>query len=286
MKNKIIRFFLLFSRLKRESLPLIIALLLLPAFSEQIQFAADSMSGKTGKDADNTTLSGNAFVKTSSMEISADSIQLHGKDFRYITASGAVKGSNTESHLDFTCNRLSYDRETKIATLQERVSLTDAENDVKASAEIIEYNQNLEIAIMQINVNITQKNNVCSSAYAIYQKKAQMLNMSGNSKVVQDDDTFRAQEITLNLDTQEISLDGRVKGNVSTSGGGGDGKKKDESAEMREGDAAEIVEKNKSAEEIISDFNAEQNAKKDEDAASLENTEDSGKKTKKKKKKK
>ena len=38
--------------------------------------------------------------------------------------------------------------------------------------------------------------------------------MSGNARITQGEDTFRAQQITLNLDTQEISLDGRVKGSV------------------------------------------------------------------------
>ena len=73
-----------------------------------------------------------------------------------------------------------------------------------------------EIAIMQISVYLTQKKNICTSAYAVYKKKEQILEMSGNPKVVQDEDTFRAQTITLNLDTQEITMDGRVKGSVTT----------------------------------------------------------------------
>ena len=248
------------NRILLFAITIILFFLTVPLFSEQIEFQADSMSGKTGKEADNTTLSGNAFVKTSSMEIRADSITLHGKDFRYITASGAVQGANTESAMDFTCGRLEYDRETKIATLHEKVSLTDTENDVKASAQIIEYNQNLEIAIMQINVNITQKNNVCTSAYAIYRKKAQMLNMSGNSKVVQDDDTFRAQEITLNLDTQEITLDGKVKGSVATTGGN----------ESEKGE--EQKSKAQSTQDVINDFNANEPPQPQSDSQEAEAT--------------
>ena len=41
--------------------------------------------------------------------------------------------------------------------------------------------------------------------------------MSGNPKIVQGKDTFRAQEITLNLESQEITLDGRVRGTVTDS---------------------------------------------------------------------
>ena len=73
-----------------------------------------------------------------------------------------------------------------------------------------------ETAIMQIQVNLTQKKNVCTSAYAIYSKNEQTLEMSGNPKIVQNGDTFRAQVILLDMETQEITLTGRVKGSVST----------------------------------------------------------------------
>lgn len=175
------------------------------------------MSGKAGSKNEATTLSGNAYVKTETMEIKADSITLSGENFRYITASGTVDGKNTESKLSFTCGNMRYDRNTKIARLEDSVHMTDTENDVKAAAQIIEYNQNTEIATMQINVSIKQKNNTCTAAFAIYRKDAQTLEMTGNPKIVQGEDSFRAQEISLNLNTQEIKLDGRVSGQVSDS---------------------------------------------------------------------
>lgn len=198
-------------------------LLIFPLSAEQIAFHADAMSGKTGSKNDATTLSGNAYVKTETMEIKADSITLSGENFRYITASGNVDGKNTESKLDFTCGNMRYDRNTKVARLEDAVHMVDTENDVKADAQIIEYDQNTEIATMQINVSIKQKDNTCTAAYALYRKAMQMLEMTGNPKIVQGEDTFRAQEISLNLDTQEIRLDGRVSGQVS------DSKKSDDS---------------------------------------------------------
>ena len=186
-----------------------------PAYCEKIIFHADSMNGKTGSKNEATTLLGNAYVKTETMEIKADSITLSGENFRYITASGTVDGKNTESGLDFTCGNMKYDRTTKIARLEDAVSMTDTANNVKADAQIIEYDQNTEIATMQINVSIKQKDNICTAAFAIYRKGKQMLEMTGNPKIVQGEDSFRAQEISLNLETQEIRLDGRVSGKVS-----------------------------------------------------------------------
>ncbi|MBO4628676.1 MAG: organic solvent tolerance protein OstA [Treponema sp.] len=184
-------------------------------FAEKITFSAGSMSGQAGDSSATTTLTGGAFVQTSSIEISADSIELSGDDYRFIKATGNISGKNLESKMEFTCDSMSYDRETKVAQLQGNVKLVDTENDVKADAQLIEYNQNTNIAVLQIGITLTQKKNVCTGAYAVYQKNEQMLEISGNAQVKQEEDVFRAQQITLNLDTQNITLSGNVKGSVT-----------------------------------------------------------------------
>lgn len=185
-------------------------------YAEKIFFSAASMTGQTGDNKKNTTkLTGEAYVKTETMEIYADSIELSGEEYRKIVAEGNIRGKNLETKMDFTCSYLEYDRTTKIALLKGDVSLTDIENDVKAEAQIIEYNQDTEIAVLQVQIKLLQKNNTCTGSYAIYQKKAQMLDISGNAQVKQGDDTFRAQSISLNLDTQEIELTGNVQGTVT-----------------------------------------------------------------------
>ena len=201
----------------KNLISIIFALVPAMIFCEEITFTADFMSGTAGSKTDTTTLEGNATVQTSSMNISADAIELSGEDFRFITATGTVSGSITESQMDFTCGKLKYDRQTKVAQLEDAVHLVDVANEVTADAQIIEYNQNSETAVMQIEITLTQRDNVCTSAFAIYKKSEQKLEMSGNPKIQQGTDSFRAQEITLNLETQEITLDGRVKGTVSDS---------------------------------------------------------------------
>ncbi len=189
------------------------------SFAETITFSADSMTGQTGDSSNTATvLDGHAYVKTSSMEISAERIELSGDDYTNITAEGYVIGKNLDSKMEFECETMEYNRETKVASLKGNVKLKDPENKVDATAQIIDYNQDTEIAVLQIQVNLTQKNNICKGAYAVYQKKAQMLDISGNAEVKQDKDIFRAQQITLNLDTQNITLAGNVKGTVNDSG--------------------------------------------------------------------
>ena len=71
------------------------------------------------------------------------------------------------------------------------------------------------VNVYVINENLTQKENECSGAYAIYHKIDQILELSGNAQVKQKKDTFRAQNIYFNMDTEEIKLGGNVKGSVT-----------------------------------------------------------------------
>ena len=184
-------------------------------FAEKIIFSANSMTGKTGDSSSTTELKGNSYILTETMEISADAITLSGDDYRFIEAIGKVKGKNLETKMEFTADTLNFDRTTKIAKLIGNVELIDTENSVKAKAQRIEYNQDKEIAILQIEVYLTQKENECTGAYAIYHKKQQVLELSGNAQVKQKKDIFRAQNIYFNMDTEEIKLGGNVKGSVT-----------------------------------------------------------------------
>ena len=203
-------------------------------FAEKITFSAGSMSGQAGDSSATTLLSGGAFIQTTSIEIAADSIELSGDDYRFIKAKGNIKGKNLETNMAFECDSMSFDRETKVAQLQGNVSLTDEENDVKANAQLIEYNQNTNIAVLQVGVNLTQKNNICTGAYAVYQKNEQQLEISGNAQVKQDADIFRAQQITLDLDTQKITLSGNVKGSVTESAKKEESKPEEEKSDQQD----------------------------------------------------
>ncbi len=186
---------------------------------EKITFSGDSMQGSISdskSDKNSTVLSGNAEVKSSSMEINADTIELCGKDFNIIKASGDISGKSTESEIEFSASSLEYNQDTKIVILSGNVELKDLKNDVIAKAQNIEYDQNLDIAIMQIDVSLRQKKNICTGAYSIYRKKEQILELSGNAVVKQEEDTFRAQSIRFDMQTEEITMDGNIRGSVTT----------------------------------------------------------------------
>ncbi len=261
--------------MKKNSLIALFILLTLPAAAEKIKFSADSMSGQAGNSSTTTSMTGNARVQTKSIEIKADSLELSGEDYRNIKAQGNVSGKNLESNMEFSCESLSYDRITKKITLKGNVKLTDIDNKVDCGAQIIEYDQDKNVAIMQIQISLTQKDNVCSGSYAVYYKEQQLLEISGNAQVKQNKDTFRAQFITLDLETQDIKLGGNVKGSVTDTKE--NKAEKEDKPETEASAAAEDADRNEEA------AGQDEGEKKEEDAAAEESSSEKSKKSENKK---
>ena len=86
--------------------------------------------------------------------------------------------------------------------------------------EILELLIDKEIITKDSARKLVQKNNTCTGANAIYKKKEQTLELSGTPQIIKDKDTFKANEIFMNLETEEIVLDGKVRGSVSDTSNG------------------------------------------------------------------
>lgn len=184
------------------------------AAKSKIKFSASSMQGSIKEGQNSTSLTGNAVVMVDTMEIKADRIEIYGKDYRYLKATGAVTGEDKEKGFSFSSNFMQYDRDKEIATFFGKTELNDTKNDVKITSEHIEYNQKAETMLMQFDVKILRKEITCTSMFAMYNRKSSALNLTGRPVVTKSKDTFQAAKIAVNLDTEDISLEGRVSGNV------------------------------------------------------------------------
>ncbi len=205
--------------MKGRGLPLLLLLLALPLGADDgtIEFSADSMSGTSGKARETTVLEGNARVRVGSLSISGDRIELSGKDFRYVKASGGVKGEDTDKGFSFSSDAVDYDRDSEVAVLRGNADLEDSKNDVSAKAALISYNRKTEVALLQVGVRLIRKNIDCSSGFALYRRAVSLLELSGNPLVKRGSDEFKANRISVDLDTERISLDGSVSGSLKES---------------------------------------------------------------------
>lgn len=187
------------------------------AKGKPIDFSADRMSGTAGKKTSVTVLEGNAVVKVGSLQITGDRIELSGEDFRYVTATGNITGKDDEKGYSFTSGQLSYDREREVAAFTGDAKLIDTKHEVEASASMISYNQKTETAFLQVDVKLKRKKINCTSNFAVYRRTISMLDLAGSPYVVRDNDEFRADRISVNLDTEYITLDGSVSGTIKQS---------------------------------------------------------------------
>ena len=204
-----------------KSLKLLAAYLLIFLFlidinaqTSTISFKADKVTASVAENKKSTNLIGNAEVKVNSLTISADRIEISGKDYRYVNATGSVKGEDDEKGYSFKADLINFDRKTDTVTMFGKLELKDTKNDVSISSENIEYKKKQEIIIMRFNVKIINKDINCNSMFALHTRKESNVELTGSPLVKKGKDEFRAGKISVNLDTEDITLDGRVRGSV------------------------------------------------------------------------
>ena len=184
------------------------------AAADTFTFNADKMSGSRALGREAQILVGNAVVRSDNLLLKADRIEIHGDDNQFIECIGNVWGHEEEKDILFYTDRLRYDRKQKIARLEGNASLEDRENEVVARGRFIEYDDQNEIAVFQISVRLFKDDMVCRSEYAIYRRMEKMLDLTGFPIVYKKDDEFRADRIRVDLDTDDVMMEGSVSGTI------------------------------------------------------------------------
>ena len=185
-----------------------------PLSGDTFSFRADLMSGGKATGREITVLTGNAEVRSDKLLLQAERIEIQGSDNRFIDCSGNVRGFEEEKNILFRTDRLRYDRTLKIARLEGNSTLEDRKNEIVARARFIEYDDQAEIAIFQISVRLFKDNLVCRSEYAVYQRVEKNLVLSGFPVVYKKEDEFRADRIKVDLNTDDVVMEGDVKGSI------------------------------------------------------------------------
>lgn len=188
----------------------------LPA--ETFSFSGDSTTMTLAEGGQHALLTGHGRVESQDLRITADSIELFGKDFVYAQAHGNVRVVDARRGLDLTSQELFYDRDKKIARVRGNATLADLKNEMVVKGGFIEDRDKEQITIVQIGVRIFRKDIVCRSEFARYQRDTKILELSGMPWVSKGGDVYQAARITINLDTEEISLEGSVQGTLEDKG--------------------------------------------------------------------
>jgi len=183
-------------------------------YADTFSFRADKMSGSKALGKETTILIGNAEVRSDHLLLRADRIEIQGKDNQFIVCTGNVWGHEEDKNILFLTDKLRYDRKLKIAKLEGNSSLEDRQNEIVARGRFLEYDDKNEIAIFQISVRLFKDEMVCRSEYAIYHRKDKLLDLSGFPVVFKKNDEFRADKIRVDLDTDDVTMEGTVSGTI------------------------------------------------------------------------
>jgi lipopolysaccharide export system protein LptA len=177
-------------------------------------FKADRMSGGKASGREITILTGNAEVRSDNLLLKADRIEIQGDNNQFIDCLGRVWGQEEEKDIFFETDRLRYDRKLKIARLEGNSTLEDRKNEIVVKGRFIEYDDQSEVTVFQISVRLFKETMVCRSEYAVYRRTEKILNLSGFPVVYKKDDEFRAERIRVDLDTDDVTMEGSVSGSI------------------------------------------------------------------------
>ena len=194
---------------------LAIAAAALAAGAETFSYSGDSVRATLAKGSERAVLTGHAKVHSDDVLITADEIELLGEDFTVALATGAVHVVDAKRGIDLTASDLWYDRKAKIARIRGNAEMADLENEIVVKGGFLEDRDTEGLTIIQIGVRIFRKELVCRSEFAKYWRDKKILELTGMPWVSRKGDEYRASKITINLDTEEIVLEGSVQGTAA-----------------------------------------------------------------------
>ena len=198
---------------------LLLCLLLLPlslASAEAITFSGGATKLVMKEGRESVSLTGSAQVKSGSMILSADVIELSGEEYRYVSCRGSVLLTDEERGLTLRTQRLFFDRIEETVSVPGYVEIDDTTNQVQASAFRLAYDIPGAFIELEVSVLLLRHTDsgamVCQSDTLSFDRDEEKLNMWGNARVQWDGDRYEAQRIEVDLKSEEIVMKGAIKG--------------------------------------------------------------------------
>ncbi len=200
---------------------LVLLLMLLPAllFADEITFSADSSQVRLRNGMESVILSGNASVRTGSLEIRADDITISGEDWRYIECSGNVIVEDNERGITIETSTMWYDRLDERLLIASYFEIEDRSNEMSARANHLEYAMSAEILILRSMVRFSKINDddviTGSSEQLTYERDNEVLTLRGSCSVVYDGNTYSAEQVSIDINTDSITLSSAIRGTIN-----------------------------------------------------------------------
>ena len=205
--------------MKKALLTLIILICSLSVFPTSLSFSGgrSSLSLREGKEE--VVLSEGAVITLDDMTIKSEKITLSGTDWRYVNSEGSTYITDEKNGLDIKAVGLWFDREREYLSIESWFEIQDTENELSAMGGSMYFDMKNEVLELKQQVTLTKITDDsvmrCSAESVVYDRQNQTLTLSSNARVTLDLDQYRAEMISINLDTNEIKLEGRIEGSIN-----------------------------------------------------------------------
>ncbi len=189
---------------------------ILPVAADTITFNGGYTKVNLQEGSKSVSLSGGASVSTSQVSLASDSIMIYGEDYRYVSCTGNVSALEKEHGISFKSPTLFYDRTTGKVSSDSWIEIQDNENQAALSGAWFEFDMQKRFIKLQMMARVIKVTDeglmVCRADSIEYDGENNMVSLKGGATVVWNDDTYSAAMITVDLDTNEITLYGTITG--------------------------------------------------------------------------
>ena len=205
----------------RKLLPILFLLLSASMlFADNITFSGGTSSIVLRNGRENVVLSDGAAVTVGSMEINADTITLSGDNWRYVSCSGNATVSDSSRGIYIRTSSIWYDRTAGRILISSWFEIEDTVNEVSATGASLEYLLSDEKLQLDKDVSLlknTEDSGImrCSAESVIFSRSDNTVQLRGSASVDWDGDSYGAEVISVDLNTDSISLDGRIRGTIN-----------------------------------------------------------------------
>jgi len=162
-----------------------------------------------------------ASISIDNKKIISDYIEIYGEDNNFIKSNTYSIIIDNENELTLKGSSFFYDRKLDFLKMSDNVELEDNKEKIIIKCGLLENFGKKDIANMQLNVRIFKKDMVTRSEFAIYKREKKELELYGFPIVYNKDDKYSSSKIFIDLETENIILQGEIKGYINQEESGG-----------------------------------------------------------------
>lgn len=206
-----------------KKIAMLLLILLTISFSV---FANDTITFSSGYSKASTqgnnkilTLKTNAYINVDNITITADEVVIEGDDYQKITASGNVVLTDSERDLTIKTASLFFDRISERLLISNFVEVQNNGDEMACSAFSLVYDiqsGSMELSIQANVIKISDGDIVRAQAEKIsYDNESEKLTLQTRAILNYKGDNYEADIVKIDLNTNEIELEGKIKGVIN-----------------------------------------------------------------------